>query len=154
MTSVTDGRHTHGVTDQEPQSPEAARVGSVDGAQVVSIHALIARLQQVTSRAEIEHVCDVLATLTGTPTPVDRQTALADWESTVVRHVLAHPQAPATAVDVEAARLEAVQDSQAGSVPWRASFTTPTAAETSRPAPGATARRHTIGKPQPPGMER
>ena len=154
MTSVTHDRHTHGVTNQEPRSPAAARVGSIDGVRVVSVHALIARLQQVTSRAEIEHVCDVLATLTGTPTPVDQPAALAEWESTVLRHVQAHPQAPATAVDVEAARMEAVQDSQAGSVPWRASFTTPTAPETGRPVPEATARRHPIGKPQPPGMER
>lgn len=140
--------------DQEPRWPEDARVGSVDGVPVVSVHALIARLQQVTSRAEIEHFCDVLATLTGTPTPVDRQAALAEWRSTVVLHVLAHPQAPETAVDLEAAHLEAVQDSQAGSALWRASFTAPSAREAGGPAPEAAARRNSIGKPQQPGMER
>ena len=153
VTSVTDRCHTQGVTDQDPRWPEVARVASIDGTPVVSVYALIARLQQVTSRAEIDHVCEVLATLTGTPTPVDRQTALTEWRNSVGLYVLAHLQAPETAVDVEAAHLEGLQASQAGQASWRASFAAP-AAPAADPRPGAVSRRHEVGKTQPRGIER
>lgn len=147
---MTRGRHITGVTDPKPRWAHTPHVVTADGAPLVSVEALIARLQQAAGRADIEHLCEVLATLTGTPTQVDRQAALAEWQAAVVGHVLADLRAPASAVDAEVVQLEAVQDSQRSpGTPWSAAFAAPATTVARQPAPTPSGRRSPTRKPRP-----
>lgn len=150
---MTCGQHTTSVTDPKTTRPDAAHIVTADGIPVVSVRALISRLQQVTNRDDIDHVCQVVADLTGTSSTVDRQAAEAEWQMAVIAHVFADPAAPDSAVDAEAARLDAAEDSQS-SAPWRAAFTAQDITAPGRSEVGSPARRRPTSKPQQPGIER
>lgn len=103
------------------------------GQPVISVNALVARLHACTSRADLTHVTDVLATLASSAPQrsapsEDRQAGLAEWDHTVTRHALADPTKPVATNQhptvAEAQRIDSVGASQRTIPGYLAAFST------------------------------
>ncbi|NLH70120.1 MAG: hypothetical protein GX454_08060 [Brooklawnia sp.] len=134
-----------------------ARITDDAGRPVMSVNALVARLRSCTSRTDLDHVTDVLATITSSLPPGsapadDRLAGLAEWDHTVAGHALAdHTKPVATNTHptvAETQRIDSATASQRTSPGFLAVFIPPSQAALDD-ARTPVARRFT-----PPGISR
>lgn len=134
--------HSPDMTDQtassdatSPQITPAmsrAHVANEAGTPVLSVNALVARLRASTTRTDLEHVCDVLVSMSTTRTItagasaastmlMDPVAGLGEWEQAVARQALGGTGERLATDDpptvTELARLDAVTDSQTPASP-------------------------------------
>ena len=132
------------------------------GQHVMSVNALVARLHACTTRADLTHVTDVLATLAssapqGAAPSEDRQAGLAEWDHAVTRHALADPTKPVATNEpptvAEAQRIDSTSTSQRTIPGYLAAFSTAPAAVGDAPAqrsrPPFTSPERSRGQPGP-----
>lgn len=104
-----------------------AHVVNEAGTPVLSVNGLVARLRASTTRADLEHVCDVLVSMSTTQTMtaganaastmlMDPVAGLGEWEQAVAKQALGGTGERLATYDpptvTELARLDAVTDSQ------------------------------------------